>query len=191
MRAVPAMRMVSIVPLLLLASAFVAGCSSPVPEATVAPSGPSAQEDTSPLELAAATCEVPIVVGAGVPGTSQGSYLDCPLEKAGSGLKRYAYAVLEADFPEASPTVTAFRLALMTDGCNLDDPVNPCSHAEATSPQAPVRLETAPGFLQDHATDGPQVRAWLEGVAAQQDVRVAVTLVPPGLALPEGYTALS
>ena len=187
--------------LLGLAIAFLAGCAGtpdapeqqppvdPAPQATAAASPQPADPDAG--GPASASCTVTVNVGAGVAGGPSMSYLGCAFGKAASGdLSRFDSALVEVAWRDPFPTVTGFDFFLVSDSCDLD-PADPCSHDHVSSSEPLVRYEVPRQVLQDFGSDGLRAYATFEGVAVQQDVAIAITLVPPGVSLPAEYSALS
>lgn len=200
--------MVRLVPLaFLLLTALLSGCAGdpgtteaadPVdPAGTAASDGDQDAQDASPgmaepgpAEPAAATCRVTVVAGSGVQGNLQNAYNTCRFEEAADEVEAYGSALVEAAFPQAQPTQTRFYLYLLSESCDFSSGLEPCWHAMESSATPSVRLEAPAALLQDFGRDGLRAYASLDGVAVQQDIVIAVTLVPVGHVLPEGYTAL-
>lgn len=192
----------------LLLTALLSGCagdpaSEPAGPAPGGETGPDADAgvaaddaapsavEAGPTEPAVATCRVTVVVGSGVQGNLQNAYNTCRFEEADDRVEDYGWALVEAAFPQAQPTQTRFYLYILSESCDFSSGLEPCWHAQASSPAPSVRLETEPGLLQESGRDGLRAYASLDGVAVQQDIVIAVTLVPAGQSLPEGYTALA
>jgi hypothetical protein len=182
-----------------LAIALLAGCAStpetPVQQAPLDPAPdaaapvPTLHADAAP-EPVSASCSVTVNVGAGVEGGPAMTYLGCAFEKAASGdLSRFASAIVEVAWKDPFPTVTGFDFFLVSDSCDLES-ADPCSHGHVSSSKPLIRYEVPRQVLSDFGADGLRAYASFQGVAVQQDVAIAVTLVPPGAALPAGHSAL-
>lgn len=197
-----------IVPLLLCLVTLtgLSGCADgPDPDATEPAADPATAEpgqeaDTvaaaeggvpatpAALGLAVARCDATVNAGAGAAGNLQSAYLACPFAKAEGSLSDYAWALVEADRAGPLPTATRFYLYLLSESCDFSS-TTPCWHAVERSDAPRVRLVVDARLLGEVVADGPRAWTGMDGLAAQQEVALAVTLVPPGVDLPAGYSA--
>lgn len=142
-------------------------------------------------DLPTAVCRATVNVGTGVSGNLHLAYVGCAFEKAASGdLARFGSALVEVVWPDPLPTVTAFQFFLLSDSCKFDGGVDPCYHDHVASPGPSVRYTVPAETLRDFGSDGLRAYASFDGVAVQQEIVIAVTLVPDGQTLAHDYTAL-
>lgn len=160
------------------------------PEADGAAVVDGPETPVGPEEPAVATCEVIVNAGAGIAGNFQSAYLACPFSKADGQPQDYGWALVEASWPDALPTSTEFYLYLLSDSCNFSGAVDPCWHALQSSATPMVRLAADAALLDEAGDDGLLAWTGMDGVAVQQRVVLAITLVPEGYVLAADYSGL-